>query len=239
MGIRLVRRGREVRLKAPEGTFSYYHPAHLFTGFGWDTQSASVFLVKQPIRRILILGLGGGTAARQCRALFPEAQIVGVEINSQVLEMAHDYFGLASLSIIPVNAPGETYLKKARSKFDAIIDDMWPPQPGSPRAWHTQPSWIDLIKSRLNRGGVYALNLFSRRERPDHFSIAVERLGSRFSSLREVRPIFGQTTLVAAGSDLHTPREVRAKLRRLPEPMAAKLRQVKFLSLDKTAKEVR
>lgn len=64
---RLTRQGEAVYLDAPEGTFSYYHPREIFTGFSWDALSASPLLARRRVESILILGLGGGTAARQCR----------------------------------------------------------------------------------------------------------------------------------------------------------------------------
>ncbi len=43
--LRLDRVGKSVRIVAPVGTFSYHHPRQPFTGYGWDTQSASLLLL--------------------------------------------------------------------------------------------------------------------------------------------------------------------------------------------------
>src|SRR5216684_2411616 len=97
--LRLIQRGKSVRLQAPEGTFSYYHPDKLFTGLGWDSQTASLLLVKRPLRSILILGLGAGTVARQCRAVFPQTAIVGVDINEKIVNLAYRHFHLRSTNL--------------------------------------------------------------------------------------------------------------------------------------------
>ena len=127
--------------------------------------------------------------------------------------------------------PGERYLKKTRRRFDAIIDDMWLPKPCGPKTLLADPRWIYLINKRLRPGGMYAVNLYRRRENPVEIKCAVERLKSLFPLVREIRPSFGPTTVVAAGFSLQNPREVRSKMRCLPEPLASGLRRVSFLSL--------
>lgn len=229
--IRLVQRGKSVRLQAPEGIFSYYHPNHLFTGLGWDAQTASLLLMKRTVRSILILGLGGGTVARQCRAVFPEAAIVGVDIDRKVIKLAYEHFDLGSINTEVVALSGQHYLRTMRRRFDAIIDDMWPPEPFSPKPALTESDWLTLIRSRLQHDGVYALNLYSRQENPRELAIASRRLRTRFPDLREVCPGPGQTTVIAAGSDLRLPRQAYARVRRLPKHCASGLNHVKFVAL--------
>jgi spermidine synthase len=152
--IRLRRSGEAVMLTAPEGNFSYFHPRCLFTGLGWDAETASLLLLKRPVKALLILGLGGGTVARQCRALFPDAEITGVEINQRVVELAYEHFNLDSLKINAVVMPGQLFLAKSLHRFDAIIDDMWLPEPQSPKPVLVDPRWIDLVSSRLKPSGM-------------------------------------------------------------------------------------
>src|SRR5436190_301024 len=115
--LRVIHQGKSVRLQAPEGMFSYYHPDNLFTGLGWDAQTASLMLVKTPVRSILILGLGAGTVARQCRAVFPRASIVGVEIDLNVVSLAYRHFDLKSIAVELMIHSGPDYLRKTYLKF--------------------------------------------------------------------------------------------------------------------------
>ena len=230
--LRISRSGKSVRLVGPEGLYSYYHPEHLFTRLGWDAQTASTLLLRRPVRSILILGLGGATVARQCRALYPGADITGVEISESVLRMARAHFGLDSLGVCVSVTSGQKYLRIARRPFDVIIDDMWWPQLNHPKPVHQEPEWAESVRSRLNEGGMYAVNLFSRSAAPHEVEAAVGRLQKCFTSLREVLP--GppeETSVVAAGSDLCEPREARAKLKRLPGALAIGLRHVRFLTI--------
>lgn len=229
--LRLLRRGKTVRLVAPEGTFSIYHPNRPFTDTGWDAQTASLLMIKHTIRSVLILGLGGGTVARQCRMLLPSSEIVGVEIDECVLRTAYDYFELNSLEVTTVAISGQTYLRNIRRRFDAIIDDMWLPEPQSPKPVLVEPDWINLIDRRLKAGGVYTVNLYNRRENPTEVTTAIKRLSSLFTTLREIRPSLGPTTAIAAGFSLRTPRETRTIMRCLPEPLASGLMHVSFRAL--------
>ena len=230
--VHLIQRGKSMRLQAPEGTFSYYHPNNLFTGFGWDAQTASLLLLKHPIRSILILGLGGGTIARQCRALFPYIKIVGVEIDQRIIEIAYEHFNLNSLNVEVNIMPGQTYLRQTRCTFDAIIDDMWLPEPYSPKPVLTESDWALLVRSRLKALGIYGVNLYNRQENRIEVTTAIKRLKATFPLLREIRPRLGSTTVIAAGSVLHTPQEARIKLRHLSKPIFAGLKHVRFFTIN-------
>ena len=224
--------GKAFRLVAPEGTYSYYHPEKLFTGFGWDAQTASLLFAKQPIESILILGLGGGTVARQCRALFSEAHITGVELNPQVLELARENFALGSLGIEAINSSGESFIKNTSAVFDAIIDDMWLPNATDVKPLFIEPDWPRLINARLKNHGLYAINLYSRGESRYEVRTATRRLAAEFEALREVQPPMGQTTVIVAGRELPSPRAARERLRSLPSQFADELRAVRFHSLS-------
>ena len=69
------RRGRSLRI---DGTFaSFYDPERVTTGSVWDALVAPLLWLPPPKRRsVLILGLGGGSAARLVRNVAPRARIV-------------------------------------------------------------------------------------------------------------------------------------------------------------------
>jgi spermidine synthase len=203
----------------------------LFTGFGWDSQTASLLLVKTPVKSILILGLGAGTVARQCRALFPQTAIVGVDVNEKIINLAYRHFHLQATNVEVVIGSGQRYLRNTRRKFDAIIDDMWPLKPYSPKPALTESGWPTLIKSHLNPDGVYALNLYSRGESSFEVRSAIRRLSTHFSMLCEVQPGPGETTVIAAGFNLRRPAAARAVLREQPKSIAAALRYIRFRTI--------
>jgi len=224
--------GKAVMMVGPEGTYSYYHPDHLFTGCGWDAETASLLLLKRPADSILILGFGAGTVARQCRALFPQAEIVGVEISARVLRIARQHFGLNSLNLTTVNQSGQAFMRSTRRRFDVIIDDMWPPGRQSAKPLFAEANWMTFVCSRLKPDGLYAVNVYSREESSYEAATAIKCLKSVFKCVREVYNGSGPTTVIVGGNHLHTSKKARANLQDLARPMARGLQHVHFRTLQ-------
>lgn len=151
-------RGRELRI---DGTFaSWYQPGRAVTGSVWDAIGAALLALPPARRRsVLLLGLGGGSAARVARALAPRARIVGVEIDRRVVNLARRAFDLDALGVEVVVSDARDYLATAAERFDAVLEDVFVgvagdavkppgfPLPGLARA-----------AGRLRPGGVLASN---------------------------------------------------------------------------------
>jgi len=155
-----VERGGALELRV-DGTFaSLYRADTPLTGSVWDALAAPLLALPAARRRsVLILGLGGGSAARLARALAPRARIVGVEIDPQVVALARRWFGLGALGLEVVQADAEHYLSRCRERFDAVLEDVFV---GRGRAVH-KPAWmlqrgLALAAARVARGGVLASN---------------------------------------------------------------------------------
>jgi spermidine synthase len=143
-----VRHGRNGRALRINGTFaSWYQPGRACTGSVWDALVAPLLLLPRSRRRsVLILGLGGGSAARVVRALAPRAEIVGVELDPEVVRAAREHFDLDQLGVRVVEGDARSYLRRTRRRFDAVFEDVfvgtartirkpeWLPAPGLARA---------------------------------------------------------------------------------------------------------
>ena len=156
--VRVTPRGRELRI---DGTFaSWWAPGSLVTGGVWDALAAPVLMLPPARRRaLLVLGLGGGSAARVLRALAPQARIVGVERDPEVLRVAKRRLGLSALGVEVVQADARVYLARLRRRFDLIIEDLFV---GSGRRVH-KPDWLAgavlaRLASRLTPGGLLVSN---------------------------------------------------------------------------------
>ena len=144
-----------------DGTFaSRYEPGEVATGPVWDALAAAIAALPQERRRsVLLLGMGGGSAARVVRALAPRSRIVGVEIDPIVVRLARRWFDLDALGIEVVLEDARAYLERSRRRFDAVLEDVfvgtgrdavkpdWLPEPGLARA-----------ARRLAPGGILASN---------------------------------------------------------------------------------
>ena len=156
--MRVSPRGRELRI---DGTFaSWWRPGSAATGGVWDALAAPVLTLPPARRRsLLVLGLGGGSAARMLRALAPRARIVGVERDPAVLSAARRRLGLAALGLEVVQADARDYLASLRGRFDLIVEDLFV---GRGRAVH-KPDWLAgaalaRLADRLAPGGLLVSN---------------------------------------------------------------------------------
>lgn len=85
-------------------------------------------LLKQgePLRNVLVLGLGCGSVIRPLLKKFPNCQITGVEINQEMIAAGKKYFGLdqyRNLKIVCEDA--KIFLKRNKEIFDLILVDMY------------------------------------------------------------------------------------------------------------------
>ena len=157
----LVRDGPRGRELLVDGTFaSYWRPGEVTTGSVWDALAAPVLaLPPARRRRILVLGLGGGSAARVVRALAPRARIVGVELDREVVGAARRWFDLDALRVEVVLADARAYLAQSRERFDAVLDDVFL----GPGSRVRNPDWLPepglrVAARRVAAGGVLVSN---------------------------------------------------------------------------------
>ena len=72
----------------------------------------------------LILGMGTGTYAHQCRAYFGDMPVEGVEIDEKITDLARTYFELPE--DVPVTTyDGRAYLNAIDGKYDVIMVDAY------------------------------------------------------------------------------------------------------------------
>ena len=202
--VRSVRGGLELRV---DGTLaSVFRPGRTLTGVVWWALAAPVLLAPGRRRRVLLLGLGAGSVARAIRALDPDAQIVGVEIDRQVLSLARRHFGLGGLRAEVIRGDALAYLRRERRRFDVIVEDLFV---GASRDVR-KPDWLltegyTLIRGLLRDRGLVVSNTI--HEMPQVVR-ACRPLG-RVLSL-DVRNYHNR--IVVAGSTIPNAREVRRRL---------------------------
>ena len=142
------------------GGWGLHHAKATVSAIVWWTLAAPVLLLpKGPGRRVLLLGLGGGSAARAIRALDPDVGLVGVERDAEVLRLAKLHFGMDQLGVEVVADDAFRYLREERRRFDLVIDDVFV---GSQDTIHKPIEMLQvgypLIRKRLRPGGILAAN---------------------------------------------------------------------------------
>jgi len=109
-------------------------------------------------RSIAILGLAGGTTARQYRLAYGDSiDITGVEIDPEILDIGHRYFHLGDARAHEVVSDARYWLDTQAGHYDVIVLDAYR-QPYIP--FHlTTKEFFQQVRDHLNPGGVAAVNV--------------------------------------------------------------------------------
>ena len=162
--IQVVQDGNRTDLILNEGQaiHSIYDPNSMLTGGPWDYMLiADAFRPaaqsEQVPRDVAILGLAGGTAARQYTAAYgTDVQITGVEIDPDILNVAHRYFHLDEPNVHPVVGDARYWLDTQAGRYDVVVMDAYR-QPYIP--FHlTTREFFSEVHDHLNPGGVAVVN---------------------------------------------------------------------------------
>ncbi len=106
--------------------------------------------------KVLILGMGTGTFAKQCQDYFGDVEICGVEIDEKITELAHEYFEL-SPDIPVVTYDGRAYLNAVTETYDVIMVDAYQ-DITIPFQMSTQ-EFFAMVKEHLTDDGVMVVNM--------------------------------------------------------------------------------
>lgn len=105
---------------------------------------------------LLILGMGAGTYASQCRQYFPNLASEGVEIDKRITALSYAYFDAPR--DVPVTAyDGRAYLYGTNKKYDVIMVDAY--QDITIPFQMSSREFFQLVKSHLKDGGVMVVNM--------------------------------------------------------------------------------
>ena len=152
---------RYLRLNEGQGVHSVYHPDTLDYGGPWQQFLVGPFFYPDrapaDVRRIAILGLAAGTTARQATAVFPNVVIDGFEIDSAIVEVGREYFGMNLPNLNVIVQDGRWGLANSREKYDSIAVDAYRP-PYIP--WHmTTQEFFQIVADHLTDQGVLVVNV--------------------------------------------------------------------------------
>ncbi len=211
MEVRAVRGGLELRIDGTQA--SVHRPGGALTGVVWWALASPILLLPRTRRaRVLLLGLAAGSVARALRALESDAEIVGVELDRDVVRLARSHFDLDRLRLELVVGDALEFLRRDRRRFDLIVEDLFVGQARCVR----KPDWLfgvgyGLIRRRLRPGGYVVSNTI--HEMPAVVR-AMRSFGGRIVSLG-VRGHWNRITV--CGRDLPSARVLRKALTVRPE----------------------
>ena len=117
-----------------DGVFhSAWNPRNGLTGRVWDLFLVAAFAGARPIRRILMLGIGGGTSLLQFRRFLGPVDMTGVELDPVHVEIAREYFNVDASVAELVQADARDWVAGYDGpRFDLVVDDLFGHVGGEP-----------------------------------------------------------------------------------------------------------
>jgi spermidine synthase len=154
--------------------------------FPYTRMMLGVLIVKPDPKRILIVGLGGGTLPMALRDILPDAHIDVVEIDPAVVKVARDFFAYIEDPALQTYAEdGRIFVKKALldgATYDLIMLDAFEDE-YIPEHLLTL-EFLQEVKELMAPGGVVAANTFSASGLYSHESATYEAAFGPFYNLK-------------------------------------------------------
>jgi spermidine synthase len=147
-------------------------------------------------RKILMLGLGGGSISTYLGRFMPDAAITSVEIDPGVITAAKTYFGLRESERVRYRAgDGRVFLNRDSERYDLVLVDAYR---GGYVPFHLLTrEFYGLVKQRLAPGGAAAFNVHDGSKL---YASTIKTLGEVFAAVDLFPTGRGEVIAVAAAA---------------------------------------
>ena len=144
------------------GVQSVYMKDGDLTGMYYDYAMAAPLMV--PDKQVsdmdvLILGMGTGTYATQCRRYLGDMNVEGVEIDEKITRLSRQYFSLPE-DVKVTTYDGRAFLNASDKKYDVIMVDAY--QDITIPFQMSSTEFFTLVREHLNENGVMVVNMNMR-----------------------------------------------------------------------------
>ncbi len=214
------RAGRTLRLYTNGVFHSQYNPTRPVTGSVWDLLLLPAFFYPPgELRRILVLGVGGGAVIQNLRRFVQPQQIVGVELNPVHLSVAKRFFGVRGKGVQLVQADAVKWVQEYDGPgFDLIIDDLFGEVDGEPqRAIFADTQWARSLLAILSGDGTIVSNFASRLELEVSAYVAQAACRNRFETGFNLTTAQNYNNVGVFLRRPATTRQLRERLAQVPE----------------------
>src|SRR4029079_14368521 len=144
------------------------------------------WLWNHDIRRILMMGLGGGSTQRSFQHYYTNVMVDTVEIDPVVIDVAKKYFTVTETPKLKIhNEDGRVYLRRTTNTFEVILMDAYTTtRYGSSIPPHlVTKEFFALANQHLTTNGVLAYNVIGQIQ-----GWKADIVGGIYRTLREVFP---------------------------------------------------
>jgi spermidine synthase len=112
-------------------------------------------------RRILIVGVGGGTMPMFLHRTYPELIIDNVDIDPVVVKVAREFFGLVENDKVRIHiGDGRKFIQTTENRYDIIFLDAYGAD-SIPYSLATR-QFLEAVRAKLAPGGIVVSNVWSQ-----------------------------------------------------------------------------
>jgi spermidine synthase len=153
---------RYLYLNEGQGIHTQWHPTQIAYGRTWDFFLAAPYFNAPPyspdnVQSLAIIGLAGGTIARQYTHVYGDIPIDGIEIDPQIIEVGRRYFGMDMPNLTAYAQDGRYMLNRLDKRYTVIGIDAYRP-PYIP--WHlTTVEFFEEVRAHLTEDGAAVINV--------------------------------------------------------------------------------
>ena len=139
------------------------HPE--FLGFAYTKVAfAGLALTEEP-KRMMIVGVGGGTMPMFLRKYYPDVVIDAVDIDPDVVHVAKEYFGLREDARLKAHVgDGRAFVENTREPYDIIFLDAFGSRNVPPHL--TTVEFMRAVRKAVKPTGVVVWNIWGREANP-------------------------------------------------------------------------
>lgn len=136
-----------------------------YLGFAYTRKAFVGLALSEERRRILVVGLGGGTMPMFLRKYYPEATIDAVDIDPDVVAVAKEFFGFREDEKMRAHvADGRKFIEDASQPYDLIFLDAFGTR--NVPAPLTTVEFLRAVRRAVKPGGVIVGNVWGRPANP-------------------------------------------------------------------------
>jgi len=173
-------------------------PEHLV--FAYMRTLVTALALRPNPKRVLIIGIGGGTLPMFLRRHLPEVHIDAVDIDPVVVAVAREELGFREDARLVVHiTDGRRFVEDATDTWDLIVLDAYG-QDNIPIHLATR-GFLEAVKRRLAPGGLVAANLWSEHVNARYLGM-LRTYEAVFPEVHVVAPQQSESRVVLAFRDM-------------------------------------
>jgi spermidine synthase len=131
-------------------------------GLAYTDYADLAFLFNPAIRRVLVIGLGGGTIPKRFVRDYPQLKVEAVEIDPDVVKIAARYFYVSPGPRLAIHeSDGRLFLRRSKATWDLIVLDAY--YADSVPFFLTTREFFKLAREHLSPGGLIVNNVVASR----------------------------------------------------------------------------